>query len=518
MKANKVLSFRSYHSAKEEMTHATRRSRIDSYNRFLSLKGRLVCILLVPSHLAGIFVKPIFYSAKTAKHVFEGIGCLTWKVKFYGDQSREQAKKELKDAFEYSFNVIASPFGQILHLSRAAIGIIHPGACFSKQRVVNSEGKKVVVIGAGPVGLLTAIQLKILKPNVRVEVIERNENYVRNNRLNLEKGSFAKIPSDGKRLKEIVKDFFGNKKKVSIETNKIEKDLHAHAIDLGINFEHRLVAPEEIAGIDASVVVCADGAHSRSRACLTENKAELPLQHIIQMTYEVDGKQRALSNYRKYPAMKAIGYLVEESARYNVDTNKTLMTVRFFVNELDYTQLIRDENNRPSFKNPLEDIKSDLLTDNLKDAMHLWLNYRQERTQEKAGSIKITPIGLSIYQSSQFSFDLEGCNKAVLVGDAASGVPFFRSLNKGIRESSLLAKTIAKSMDYPEKNDYYFKRYDKRMRRIARKETNTALSKNLGINIVYLFVKISNVVPWQVNKIKMSKVIDLKNKDPELVN
>lgn len=277
-----------------------------------------------------------------------------------------------------------------------------------------------------------------------------------------------------------------------------------------------MVDPQEIKNLDADMVVCADGSHSRSRQHLAESEAQLPLQHLVQMTYEVAGKSKRLSAFRKYPAMKAVGYLVDESTTYDKTTHKTTVNVLFFVNEADYNQLISDENNRPNFRNPLDNIESELLTGQLKGAMHLWLNYRQERGEGPAESIKITPIGLSIYQSPQFSFDLGNEKRAAVVGDAASGVPFRRSLNKGVQESSLCAKTIVKSTDYPKEKKQYFKRYDQKMRRIARRETGIALSKNLGLNIIDLFTRISGLVPWQTNKIQSARRELLKNNPPKI--
>lgn len=517
MKARKVLKFRSYSTGKEEWEHATKRCRIGSYSRISSIKGRLICLLIMPGHAAGIVIKPIYYAAESTKHVCESFACVTWKANYFGKHAKTQAKIELKDALNSSVNVIASPVGQVLQLVKATLGVFHPGAYFRDEMEAGSKNQKTIIIGAGPVGLLTAIQTKVLRPELEVSLVERNEKYERNNRLNLKKRSFAKIPTNDEEFTAIVKSFFGKKNSVSIQTSRIEEELREKAEQLGIKLEHRKVDPTKIENLEAAVVVCADGAHSGCRQYLAEDKAELPLQHIVQMSYEVEGKSKKFSNYRKYPAMKAIGYLVEESVKYDETTGKTAINVRFFVNEADYNVLKGDDKNNPiNFKTPLESIESDLLTVQLKNALHLWLNYRQERGESSAESIKITPIGLSIYQSPKFSFDLENGRKAALVGDAASGVPFFRNLNKGVKESSLLAKTIAKSVDYPERKNYYFKRYDRKMRRIAREETRAALSKNVGIKLIDLFTRASSVMPVQTNKIKRAKAEQLKKKPPNI--
>lgn len=524
MKAATVFKFRSYLTAKEEWGHATRRCRNDSFSKGSSIKGRGISLFMIPGHMAGVVVKPVHYAAETVKHVLESVACMTWKANYFGDQAKKQTKIELKDALNCSVNVVVAPVGQALKAVTAVLGVFHPGAYFEQKKETPAKNQKVIIIGAGPVGLLTAIQTKILKPELEIKLIERNVEYERDNCLNLERRSFAKIPSSDEGFNDIVKGFFRNKKKVSIQTSEIEKTLKEKAIKLGVKFERRTVGPGDIQGLEANVVVCADGAHSKSREHLLSSKveaplskAELPLQHIVQMAYEVEGKRERLSNYRKYPAMKAVGYLVEESLKYDEETNKTTVSVRFFVNQADYNQLISDKEHRPNFKNPLKNIESPLLTDQLKGALHLWLNYRQERGEiQPAESIKITPIGLSIYQSPKFSFDLDNGKKATLVGDAASGVPFFRSLNKGIKESSLLAKAIAKSVEYPERESHYFNRYETEMRRIARQETRTAISKNVGLKAIDSFAKISSVVPWQINKINKAKAKELKSKKPSV--
>lgn len=54
--------------------------------------------------------------------------------------------------------------------------------------------KAVVVVGAGPVGLLTAVQVKLMRPMWRVECFERHGEYVRRHILRLSADSFRNAP------------------------------------------------------------------------------------------------------------------------------------------------------------------------------------------------------------------------------------------------------------------------------------------------------------------------------------
>src|SRR4051794_27571662 len=60
----------------------------------------------------------------------------------------------------------------------------------------------VVFVGAGPVGLWTAIQLKILQPKLNILMLEKYEKYQRNHVLRVSPASFKhsvkdEIPIDG---------------------------------------------------------------------------------------------------------------------------------------------------------------------------------------------------------------------------------------------------------------------------------------------------------------------------------
>ncbi len=86
---------------------------------------------------------------------------------------------------------------------------------------INQES--VVFVGAGPVGLWTAVQTKLLRPELDIAILEKNAVYSRSHVLKLNAKSLAGYPQD-RRLQAIVQKF---KQTPHIKTSDIEDELLA---------------------------------------------------------------------------------------------------------------------------------------------------------------------------------------------------------------------------------------------------------------------------------------------------
>ena len=58
----------------------------------------------------------------------------------------------------------------------------------------------VVIVGAGPVGLWTAVQIKLLRPHNTVLILEKYKEYQRKHLLRLKQASMAGCPADPRLL------------------------------------------------------------------------------------------------------------------------------------------------------------------------------------------------------------------------------------------------------------------------------------------------------------------------------
>lgn len=122
-------------TAKQELKSSFFRYQNDRYAKVSSLKGRIVCFLLLPVHLSGIGLKPIMYTAISLKNCVKTIfltlvliGKERTKPSYQKTKSRRNAA--FFDGVHSGLSIAASPFGQIAQVCKASIGIIMPSAYF----------------------------------------------------------------------------------------------------------------------------------------------------------------------------------------------------------------------------------------------------------------------------------------------------------------------------------------------------------------------------------------------------
>lgn len=296
---------------------------------------------------------------------------------------------------------------------------------------------KIAIVGGGPVGLWTASQIKIRSPNAEVTVYEKHPSYQRTHPLVISHSSLSGTPQDA-RIQEVVQGFMASKphgifwKSSTISTKKIEEDLDALALKVGVKINKNSPI-EDCTKLDAQIVIGADGAHSHVREKIFDEIGSLrkQLNHIVEVKYLIQGEGRKLSLIQKSKESS----LVEEHVSAQNDEGNTPITLRFFVTPTQY-EALQDA----TFKNPYT---LDLLPPSLKKKVLKRLALRSTKLKEVrvANSEKITAIPLGTYSASSFvkTADKIYC----LVGDAAFGVPFFRSLNNGFLCGTKLASRIS---------------------------------------------------------------------------
>src|SRR6478672_8952045 len=90
----------------------------------------------------------------------------------------------------------------------------------------------IIFIGAGPVGLFTAIQTKLYDPNLDVVMFEKHAEYQRKHVLLIDKTSYVGSHQD-QRFQEILAELIG-----PVRTNKLEEQLLSFAHSIGITIEY----------------------------------------------------------------------------------------------------------------------------------------------------------------------------------------------------------------------------------------------------------------------------------------
>lgn len=381
-----------------------------------------------------------------------------------------------------------------------------------------------IFVGGGPVGLWTAVQTKILNKQADIVVLEKHPVYQRSHVLQLNPNSLKGIPNDH-RLRAIAEKF---KNERHIRTNIIEDELTTLAHDLGIQIIHKEVTDPSTLKTEypnAKVIVGSDGSHSVVRKEIFNNELDekRDLTFIVEVKYEVEGVPLARnfkdSSYNAYPTMKVMGTYVQEHIGKERD-GKTPISMRFFINNKTFNKM-----RGATFKHPYTLANANLIEGEVKSQIRTWFNLRDKNGETRVPeSEKITVTRLGIYSSRKYvKVDPNNGVTYCLVGDAAFGVPFFRSLNNGFLSGTQLAKSIDRTLkgtpslagralgfSFIQKGPY-FSPYAVRLKVLAKSEMWKARIKSFLLDFLVLFIRLSAIVPWQVNYWTEAQISDLQS-------
>lgn len=326
-----------------------------------------------------------------------------------------------------------------------------------------AHGAIIVIVGAGPVGLWTALQLKLLRPLWHVAMVERHKTYVRSHVLRVSSQSFERVVPHPE-ARAFVARLLGGRSAVSVRTTELERALRAIVIGLGIEFitgetvnalplgahsnfawllplnqgrgssnnasstdiasSSDVASPTSGAGANAStnitglhsqrldyllsrasVIVGADGARSPCRSLLFNSVRGLrdaqSLSFMVHVRYEVSGTTSHLSALQTAAVFNAMGLVGEEYVGKARGTPSiTPCTLTLVVSEEMLGSLRRD-GALGDARPALEDIA---WTPHLRNAVRLWLNAKSDLVGEVRvlGSETVAVINLSVYRAEGF--------------------------------------------------------------------------------------------------------------------
>jgi 2-polyprenyl-6-methoxyphenol hydroxylase-like FAD-dependent oxidoreductase len=288
---------------------------------------------------------------------------------------------------------------------------------------------------------------------------------------------------------------------VLLRTQELEAIFKQYAQELGVLIHYSEVKSANTLRDEhpeCEVFVGADGAHSVIRRQIfgDEYRIRKDLHHVVELKYEVAGRTRPLDilteHYRSIKLMPSSVFEYVGRERNSL----TPITLRFFVAKNVYDQM-----GTASFKHPVTiENYQQRLPPTLSESINLYLTIRKELLGDDPmfSTMRLGKLTLSIYGSTSFS---ASCNHAYwyLAGDAAMGVPFFRSLNAGLLCGARLAQLLSHSSEaLREYNSYASRRLFIEQAR--------ARVKSAGIHLHAAFVRASSLVPWQVNKWRRKEI------------
>lgn len=322
--------------------------------------------------------------------------------------------------------------------------------------------KQTVIIGAGPVGLWTAIQLKKRNPENHITVYERYDTYQRSHVLRLDHWSMILYNKNKKNDAEtqFINEVTGKSrqnmqrqftKSLYIKTNDFEQALKNYCKNLGINIViQKINSTKEVEDLhpDCSHFIASDGAHSLLRTELLgkESVDTKPLQYVVELKFHVPHKTTKSKNLKDLLSLNIENKFMNFEYVGKFKNNQTPLTSRFFLSKELYEKLPE-----ASFKQPLSFEVLDSIPElkEFRDNLLKYIQYRKEEYSDQIdlNNVKISKLILSVYSAKKFAIHNEKTNKCwFLTGDAAMGVPYFRALNSGMMLSSRLSQILNSSM------------------------------------------------------------------------
>ncbi|WP_257296964.1 hypothetical protein [Endozoicomonas sp. YOMI1] len=417
---------------------------------------------------------------------------------------------------------------------------------------LNHRALKVAYVGMGPVALQNALQLKAKQPDTDIVMFEKRAEYARNHTVNIDDQCFRSLKcydhpilTQGmNQLRDKIRRQHGH-----ISCKEFETDLKLIAQRMGITM-HAGSDYEVVAIGDGKVkfksgealfdaLVCADGAHSKSRKALlkmadnpdyrgedivfselsstdedSEFTAKKDLQYRVRVKYQVQGPTKKLAtgllNFSRYvyATFKVMLSPVEERIRQlNEKTNE--VTIDFFISKEEFDSL-----SGYNLGNAAK-LSDSHVSDRLKEKIKNWQTIKYQFCQETiiAGTEELTPHTLSIFHARKVHHVTPSGKLICIAGDAATSLPYYRSLNNFLVVGAKLGRKLGSATRADlAKTGTAYEQYASRR---ARWEGFKAKLKNFLINVMKLYLWLGNKVFWKINVWDPEKLKDLRKTLPE---
>ncbi|WP_419421237.1 hypothetical protein ACNVED_15315 (plasmid) [Legionella sp. D16C41] len=364
----------------------------------------------------------------------------------------------------------------------------------------------VIFIGAGPIGLLAAIQLKLQFPEKEILMFEKYENPIRNHAMYVEQSSFAGMDTS-KGFGEILAQI-----PTKVLISDLEKTLREYAQTIGIKIQYQEIKNfNELKDQypDTKYFIGSGGLRGIVHPQVFNNEHQInePLRYAVEVKYKATGKTRSLNKVTELPGVLSYTkHLVSEYVGRLKD-NLTPISLRIFIDEPTFNAM-----KSATFKNPFTLNDQDKIPAALFETINTYLKARHHLASEtvEKDSLKISTITLSLYASKLFCKNLDG--KIVFqLGEEAFACPFYRSFNDNASCIPLFTKAMKAlfentnvevnkissssffNLSTIEKDPLDYYQYD--IQRFVNSEIRTIYFLNSGIEVLESSIASSQAVP-----------------------
>lgn len=343
------------------------------------------------------------------------------------------------------------------------------------------------IIGGGPVGLFTALQLKIKFPYARVLVVEQYTRYQRDHVVHLN-DSF--IWAECYLYQNMIDALNIDQHPIQ----QLEILLQHYCQIMGVEFCYQKITAESFLLADAfwnqaQVLIGADGAKSMIRQTFFSARLghKEIISHVVKVKVPVT-QARKMNILTTYKALKTIQHMISEQ----IQPHEQVWFVQVSPAEFEYFQ-------NANLKHPLRLSQCSRQHPVIHDICQ-WSRIRHQQgydaieLENMADQVELTGIELSLYAAEQpvkTRCTPNTTQLVYLVGDAAMGAPYFQALNTGLRLSNYLIKSLLKRQVIV---------YEQAFSELFEQTRQTTQSKTHLYQWAHWWVRLSSQVPWQLIK------------------
>lgn len=361
----------------------------------------------------------------------------------------------------------------------------------------------IIFIGAGPIGLLGAIQLKLQCPEIEIKMFEKYKEPVRKHAMYVQQKSFAGM-NRGEGFGDIL-DAIPSKVIIS----DLEKTLREFAIKMGIDIQYQEVKDFETLKNqhpNTHYFVGSGGLRGiiHPQVFFNKNQINEVLRYAIEVKYKAVGQVRSLNQLTELPGILANTEHVVSEYVGHLKEGLTPISLRIFISENDY-QLMKSA----TFKSPYTLDDQDKIPADLYKTITLYLKAREHLAKEQIDedSLRISSITMSIYASKSFCTQI-GDDVIFQLGEEAFACPFYRSFNDNascvpyftkamtalFKEQDIKAESSSSSIFKSSVEDPLCY-YQRKVQSLVTQEIHTIHALNFGLKVVESSVSSSRYTP-----------------------
>ncbi|MDP1603980.1 MAG: hypothetical protein Q8M03_12025 [Legionella sp.] len=325
----------------------------------------------------------------------------------------------------------------------------------------------VLVIGAGPIGLINAWGMKHLNPHLNIVVLEKYAEYQRSHTLVMQPAQLEAImkATHSEQDPTLVNLLNQLKKDPHIRTNALQQIFTELAEKSGVEIKtkHEVEVDTINQIIDdeypnVKLIIGADGTHSVVSATLFPegNQVKHEFDFVLQLRFDIIGEEKApgikISHFYQQMARKG---LIANEYNGHFDEGKTPVTMQMMISKEDFLLLQQATSKnplKPYVNKSVEELQNEpVIPRHLDSFLTTYLQCKIEDTTKVGQRLDKESVRISVNEAPATHAKKVVTNRGqcyvVVEGDSALGLSYFKGLNAGLEASARFLTTLSSSIE-----------------------------------------------------------------------